>query len=1620
MILFGHPIRMFSACRLVSVATLVVVCCTQLTGNCCYAQPPDSIDLKVESPERRQILRYLAQLEDIQRDQYLQAADAFDAAWALAVLREDPLLNLNTDLQQVLQPGQSQLHAGARAKLQQVFETAPAEFREIYGRQMTSVAQHALDAAIASGSVSDLTQVILRYQFTEAGQQALEHLIALRRSHGEFLETAVQYRRLLRLREDESAEQQVRLAILWWRAGLPEEAIDTLRMILPDHDVEDVVVFGSKTTLPDVNDDLQSWLRQVTSSQQTADVASRNWLQPLGNYRRNLSQGVGPSQLETNWSDTTFSCIERTAYNPMLKKLADGAENLIESKRQQSDTVIPVGMPLLADNLVIFRTATNIRAVDRSTGECVWETFHIDRQMAAAQNAWQSEGGELTTAFGMIQDQLVHHWLRANAGGQLTCDGRTVFAVEDSTQETMDLNLVSRQPKQLKATNYLRAYDLASGLTRGQAGGPIGATVTSGRVNPLAGMYFLGAPLVMGDRIYVIAESDQGIFLLQLRATPLYPGEHAEADMRPVRSQLLSIPRHVLRIHPLRKYAGIIPSYGRGLLICNTCDEQITAVSADDHSVRWTYRYPTNVTVPELNQNIAVIGSVMDLRESNFVDMAARWTDCLPRIVGDRVLVTPRDCDRLLCLEIETGKEIWSRPRGSHRTIAATSNEHVILAGTSIVECLTVADGRSVWRTEINDASISGTCASNQRTLQVPTSEPSIVTLDLLTGRRLLTQPLDSTPGNLLSHSGQLISQTVTSVMSLQQSPSDSPSPLTAANQQFLSGDIEAGEESLRQIVATGEPEAQESARERLIESLMEGVRLQYAESIDHVTEIEALIQSTEPDDAEIAEIASAMLGLTLADAATLPDRWETIHHGQQTLRDLQALVADGQLQNIDESPDVLAATVLKLLDAAFLDRASYSRSGNLQQVSYRVSAAKIRTAMDLRTEDALLQIGQIVNEGLLERVHQSESESEVRWWLEIALLTGFNASVIDATASAEIDIPEKRSKAIRQTALLLQANAKNNKAATQVVETMIDEAKSSQDWLPLADIVERTLGSSRHRGQRLVEPGPSLSVARYGVLSENETITKQLQALETQLKDRTPLSPWQGKPVVTESGARSVTPMLNNDAGAVLKNLPFYGTPGIFGGWEFLMTRGRADEIQAFDQAGRPRWTIRFPESPVGSRRRTFEPIWSTVTAKYVLAWGHLLAIKLDHELSVFDCSQATRQQPPRLLWKRDIRAFTGQLTDSQRMTRGYERTTQFDMQPSGLFPVGPLTPHGIPIYGGQRTSMLNAFTGQPQWQIRGVARDCRMTATDDHLLLISESTAQVEVRNLIDGSLQRVTTLADWWTDASENSGSSVYTFEPEDGEDLRWRIAVLDGQCLIHRRNTKAAALESHDLSTNEQSWSIPLPADSIVSNIVNGHVAVLCDTNRLQIYDLTRCTITADVEVPEAIEGTYLYLRNSGEHWVAITNTVVKDSDKVYPVQESVDINGHVYAVRQSDGSLTWTAPTKRQWLRTLRAVRGPLPPTAPFLTLLQRWYPQSKAEGLRRGPIVYRATVLDSRTGEVLYEDGDVGMGLSYLWNRFNPDEKTIELNFDKRVITFDYNDKAEDTLDANAAAPETE
>ncbi|MEQ9411147.1 MAG: PQQ-binding-like beta-propeller repeat protein [Fuerstiella sp.] len=1589
------------------------------------AQPPlQLVEPLIEpddNPGRRQIEQLILQVQESAAEEPLKAAELFDAAWELAVRREDPLIDLKTEASEMLSPGRHRVDAGSRATLQKLFTSLPDRFRKAYQEHTAVTAETAVQQAVKSGDLNSLADVILRYQFTRSGQQALEGVIRLRLSRGEYLQAALQYGRLLNLSGDRSPDKQLQLAIYWWNAGLPEEAVDFLKTLVRTHAGRNLSFDGQTVQLPESGDDLDRWLEQLASRSRyiAGPDASEEWTQPLGNYRRTRLQSTAPAALKMSWQASAFKCVLNEDLDELLQAAAERIRQQADLELDLNNAIAPAARPLVVGDLLIFRGVANIRAVNRHTGELVWESSFIDPQLKGAAEALyrdpEDETSNMNAVQAMLTEALFHHLVRDNGSGQLTCSGNIVFAVEEATPETMRIDWDSQTPSARRAVNYLRAHDLESGQTLGYLGGTVGLSSSDAAPNPLKGFYVLGAPLVIGERIYLMAENDQGIFLLQLQVTQL-DQVTPPFSLRPVTSQLLSVPRYSLRDHPVRMYSGVTPSYGQGLLICNTCDEKIIAVSAEDHSVRWVYRYPTSVALPELGSGngIAFLGNASGPEVSSQIDLASRWQDALPRIVDGRILVTPRDSDRLICLELQTGRQIWSRPRGRLRRIVFADSQRVVLTGTDSVECLTTDTGEALWETQLDSGHVCGTAVSDGRALHVPVSVPAIVTIDLRTGRRLLSQPVSGgLPGNLLSIDGRLYSQSLTEVSCFSTPDDTTPSPLNIASRQLLQGEIDKATDGLQAILkdsAGSSDEIRVRARRLLIETLLESLRMDFRGNADSVPTVQRLISEGTPRSDDIARLTETMLGMTLGDMAVLPELWSRADDSYGQLEQLQLLSSRFRLQDADEPAEDVAAHILSMLDQSSLTREGYARTGSLIRRNSRATAAAIQAALSRRDPDTVRQIRKIVNPELLQRLQNTDTATHAQWWVEMCLMSGFVQPALDFCAAPESSLPADTASATIDLVRLAAAGRASSSTedadqSGQSAAQLLDHWWTQGRTELVGELLRRTQQMQNHAALDVAQGSFRPTPAGNLRLPANSLTAEQLSdRIAKAAMAETPI-PWQQSPAVTESVERSVGPAADPRVDSPRVAIPVFGDPGTFPRWAFVQKLG-TNSIAAYDSEGRERWTFD-PDDFVFESGSRFGYSFNRLTAHYAVAHGTLLALKIHHMLYVLDCADANAQQSPKKLWSINIFSALPDVSRTQQFVPAWQRTTQYDIQPGGLFPVGPLTPFGIPVYSGRRLIFFNTLSGRREWQVDGLPEDCVLTANDHELLLISESSGSIETRSLIDGSVRSSTVLPDWWTDAGENSNSSIRDFEVEPGEQQRWRISVEDGRCLLLRRSLEESALESFDLVRQEIAWSLPLPQDSVVSNVVDGHIAVLSDGDRLQIMDTIAGRRVADLKVASSPGSRFLYLRPASGNWLVFTDVFDQDHDEQNPVgaNTSVQVNGHVYAVDQRTGEEKWTVEVDHRWLRILNPAQSPFPPVTPLFVLLQQPYRRGPG-GLPRGATV-QAAIYDTRTGRILYEDDDLGYGLSYHCVKLHNQQNTIEVAFDKRSVTFDYSHPTE-------------
>ena len=440
-------------------------------------------------------------------------------------------------------------------------------------------------------------------------------------------------------------------------------------------------------------------------------------------------------------------------------------------------TPLVIGSPLVDGETVLVQGIGAVKALDARTGKIRWSGVVEDDTFLYWTRRNYVEPGSNAP-----HDRLVEMYLSQRAwlnqtGSSLASDGQQVYAISGTgmTGAAQPQNMFMRnrgQPGRFELTptsdNRLLAYDLQTGLLKWESGGPSVATpldedgqLTS-ESRRLSGAFFLGAPLAVDGQIFSLAEH-QG----QIRLFSLSPATGEVVWSLPLLNPAIPI------AHDLsRRMHGLSPSYAGGLLICPTADGMLVAVDPLRRRVEWFQQYQSRslTTDPRVARMIQIRmngGRMGNEAQLDTMVQERRWFDTNPVLTAGRILLPTPDNHMLYCLEMETGKTLWERPRGEGLFIAACTERHCLIAGDKSIQAINLSDGKVKWSQEIPSPTGRGVVSGGQYLLPVSTHE--ILSIQLKTGRILARSSVNPahTAGSLVAAGDQLLMQTTTELVGL-------------------------------------------------------------------------------------------------------------------------------------------------------------------------------------------------------------------------------------------------------------------------------------------------------------------------------------------------------------------------------------------------------------------------------------------------------------------------------------------------------------------------------------------------------------------------------------------------------------------------------------------------------------------------------------------------------------------------------------------------------------------------------------------------------------------------------------------------------------------------------------
>jgi outer membrane protein assembly factor BamB len=1396
------------------------------------------------------------------------------------------------------------IYQSLRIEAQRVLSMLDDDGRAAYELMCGAEARRALDAAVTSGDAAKLSAVAGRYLFTQAGQEATllwgGHLL----DAGQPLAAAVVLERLRGMDRGGRFEPvlSARLATAWLQAGMPQEARTVLARQGQRGPTSEIEVNGRRLPPLDNVESAFAALQSLNpSSEGAAETKPGDWAVFRGNPQRNAASEADEPWLRARWR------VE-TVRHPAARAAIDA---LTKAYRDERISVLPSGHAIAAGGAVLARTASEVLALDGESGEVNWSVPLVD----SVDELLSAPGGDKLATASELYRGLDDRLFGDLTYGTLASDGRLAFLVEDLgfAYGVLPERMVIRPngSRRLDAYwpsdyNRLTAYDIRTGKLQWEIGGPRGTMQFDS-----AGTFFLGPPLPLAGRLYVLGEVDDKTYLVTLDAQTggVIQRDHLatveQVDQR-LAMQVYGYGQLPERVP--RRMSGASPAFGGGVLVCPTSGESFVAWDMTTRQILWSYRPMRSES--ENGRLNGLIGFGMPLGQraagNHPADRDLRWADTSPTIAGQQVLLTPREGERVLCLELRTGRLLWEAPRLDSQYVAGVQGDVALLVGGGSVRGLRLADGQAAYTVKLpagEAASGRGYLSSGRYYLPLTSAEVAVI--DVASGRLLQRSRSREgrVPGNLVCYRNQVLSQ--------------SPSGIEAYER--LSAALEAAATKLRQ--RPSDPAALAEQGEVLV------FAGRFAEAI---AQLRRSLQ-IRPDEKARTLLCETVLQALEADfAAYQPTATELagvfVEAGKEAV--YYRALAEGLRKS--EQREAAIAAYLKLAELGAKNR----------------QVEPIETALATR-RDMWLQ-------GQLAELHATSAPAQ-RAQMDRLIAAQF------AKATGAKD-PE----ALREFIDHFGFHPLAEQARQQLVSRIFDFQTgklTEAEWRPLQ--VEQHLLQLRESADVVRSRAATACLARlmaaHGRAEEAAVFYRKLAA---ELADVVCLDGKTGRQLVAELPAKSpwraaLEPAEPWPLGAVEKqtspNLRFnyqqrrwpLQLDGVRN-WLFedlgleITTGGMPQKIVARDMRGAERWNV---ELKTGDQPAyAFSP--QMVRAR---GEGHLLVVWQGNRISGVDTLGGGQGA---VMWTKDLSAkFPGTLdvqtyTQSVMVFAGGAAVPVFRAVDAFGRPLGELGPVTGRLACYQRSRQLVAvdpLSGETLWTRYDVPRGSELWGDSEVILAVPPESSEARVLRASDGQ---------------ELARREVPS--------ARDRVATIGRYVVTWRSHDRGSELAAVDPWKNGTAWKREFAAGAKMVRAGTDQAAVLEPQGKFAVVSLADGKSVLDTTLePQRDLIDVLALRWRGG-WVLVGKQTVPapaagaEPDMIYPISmggRAELVTGKVYGFDRG-GKQLWSRTVIQQGLDLGQ------PADTPVLVFAQRTYTRKAGPARQDGKIL----CLDKRDGRVLYEE----------------------------------------------------
>jgi outer membrane protein assembly factor BamB len=648
-----------------------------------------------------------------------------------------------------------------RAESMRLLGSQPSAVLRSYERQHQAEANFLLADARRSGDPIHFRDLGRRYYFTAAGFAAIDWQASRWFDLGKMGQAARAWQRLVSEpahRKRVTRPMLLKTAIALQLAGRASDAKTVMQrlgdggMILGDGTVADI-----------------AWLqRRFPQSSRLAQLSNRA-VRPGSTNVQSLRPTTTPF-LSPRWSQSYTS-----GPDDMLGSLVTNWER---NQREELKPLAVANSAIVADGLIILRDFGRIRAFDAATGEPRW-SYRCATSLKSVSADALGRTASLSASSRSNSIDIRSAFATNATTGMLSTDGQRVYAVDyidlgkqprSPSRFTRAADIPEKQAPQLIARNANRLIALdVNPAAAGDGdqrpiwsiGGAVGTpewfvrmdTDVDGRIikaeftgpaaqfskidtnddnaiglreaaasaglsdrgNPLWGHFFLGAPLAVDGRLYVVTEADRQLSLVALR-----PQTGELLWTQAIGFVEVPIERDANR-YPLQ----CTPSFADGILVCSTQLGYLVGIDSSTGSLMWAYYYGDE-------QSLLRLDRWPHRPQRNF---GHTGFPSVVHIAGDRVVVLPHQSDSIHCLDLKTGARVWTNSRQDAEYIGTLHGNCVLTVGSRFCRGLSLETGQELWATRLGMPSGCGVQAGEN--YLVPLEEGRIATLDLSSGREV-------------------------------------------------------------------------------------------------------------------------------------------------------------------------------------------------------------------------------------------------------------------------------------------------------------------------------------------------------------------------------------------------------------------------------------------------------------------------------------------------------------------------------------------------------------------------------------------------------------------------------------------------------------------------------------------------------------------------------------------------------------------------------------------------------------------------------------------------------------------------------------------------------------------